>query len=81
MPVRRPNRQDFVRVHPAGAYRDAFAVIELLDDRERYLLMPEIAGALPGEFAMEMLYTAITRQKVILLWPVRLPSPDGRINE
>ena len=81
VPVRKPNKQDFVRVHPAAEYREAFAVIELKDDRERYLLLPHIAEALPGEFNMEMFYTTINRQRVISLWPVRLPSPDGRINE
>jgi len=81
VPVRRPNRQDFIRVHHDAAYREAFATIELKEDRERYLLLPHITEALPGEFNMEMFYTAINRQKVIFLWPVRLPSPDGRINE
>jgi hypothetical protein len=27
------------------------------------------------------LYTAINRQGVVFLWPVRLPAPDGKINE
>jgi hypothetical protein len=28
-----------------------------------------------------MLYTAINRQRVVFLWPVRLPASDGRVNE
>ena len=27
------------------------------------------------------LYTAINRQGVVFLWPVRLPGPDGKVNE
>jgi hypothetical protein len=81
VPVRKPRSQDFVRVHPDVKFREAFAVIELKDDRERYLIMPEIAAALPTEIATEMLYTAINRQRVVFLWPVRLPSSDGRILE
>jgi hypothetical protein len=78
VPVRRPNPQDFVRVHAGPDYRDTFAVVELRDEREIYLLTPAIARALPGEFTMVILYTAINRQGVLHLWPVKLPAPDGR---
>jgi hypothetical protein len=81
VPVRKPNKQDFVRVRPEPEFREPFAVIELKDDRERYLIMPEIAATFPTEIATEMLYTTINRQRVVSLWPVRLPAPDGRVNE
>jgi hypothetical protein len=81
VPVRKPRPQDFVRVHPGAEFREPFAVIELKDDRERYLITPEIASALPTEIVMEMFYTAINRQRVVFLWPVRLPSSDGRVLE
>jgi hypothetical protein len=81
VPVRKPNPQDFVRVHPDPANRAALAVIELKEDREIYLLTPQVARELPGEFSMVMLFTAINRQGVVHLWPVRLPSPDGRVME
>jgi hypothetical protein len=81
VPVHKPKAQDFVRVHPDPAYRMAVAVIELKDERELYLLPPPIAQQLPGEFAMVMLYTAINRQGVVFLWPVKLPGPDGRVLE
>jgi hypothetical protein len=81
VPVRKPNKQDFVRVHPAAEFREPFAVIELRDDRERYLITPAIAAALPTEIVTEMFYTAINRQKVVFLWPVRLPASDGRVIE
>jgi hypothetical protein len=80
VPVRKPNKQDFVRVHPTPEFREPFAVIELKDDRERYLITPDIAAAFPAEFVTEMLYTAINRQRVVFLWPVRLPASDGRVN-
>jgi hypothetical protein len=81
VPVRKPNKQEYLRVHPSPMYRGNFAVIELKDDRETYLLTPSIAKELPGEFVMVTLYTAINRQGVVFLWPVRLPSPDGRVLE
>ena len=81
VPVRRPNNQDFVRVNADPNYRAALALIELKDDREIYLLTPDIARQLPGEFVMATLYTTITRPGVVHLWPVKLPPPDGRIVE
>jgi hypothetical protein len=81
VPVRKPNPQDFVRVNPNPDYRAPLAVIELRDDREVYLVPPHIARELPGEFVMCMMFTAVNRQGVVHLWPVRLPAPDGRIIE
>jgi hypothetical protein len=82
VPVRKPNRQDFVRVHPDGAYRlTPAAIVELKEDREVYLVTPKMAWELPGEFTAAALYTAINRQGVLHLWPVKLPGPDGKHNE
>jgi hypothetical protein len=79
VPVRKPNPQDFIRVHPDTAYRLPLAVIELKDDREIYLLPPPVAAQLPGEYIMATLYLAINRQGVLFLWPVKLPGSDGKI--
>ena len=80
--VRKPTRQEFVRVHPDAEYRlTPAATIEVKDDREVYLVTPAMAQALPGEVAVVTLLTAINRQGVLYLWPVKLPSPDGRQNE
>jgi hypothetical protein len=82
VPVRKPNRQDFVRVHPDPAYRlTPAAIIELKEDREVYLLRPTMASELPGEFAAATLFTTVNRQGVLHLWPVKLPGADGKHNE
>jgi hypothetical protein len=78
VPVRRPSPQDFVRVHPAPEYRENFAVIEIKDDREEYLVHPTILPDLTGEVVLKTVFTAINRQGVTFLWPVRLPAPDDR---
>ena len=81
VPVRKPNPQDFVRVHPDEAYRLTSAIIELKEDRETYLVSPHVAHQLPGECSPVVLYTAINRQGVTFLWPVKVPTPDGKILE
>ena len=58
VPVRKPNRQDFVRVHPDPAFRlTPAAIIEVKEDREVYLVTPDMAQLLPGEFSVATLYT------------------------
>ena len=80
VPVRKPNRQDFVRVHPDPKYRlTPAAIIEVKEDREVYLVLPGIAQQLPpGEFSVVTLYLTINRQGVLHLWPVKLPNPEGK---
>jgi hypothetical protein len=82
VPVRKPNKQDFVRVHPDPGYRlCGVAIIELREDRETYLVAPSYAQQLdPQSFNHCNLYLTINRQKVVSLWPVKLPEPGGRIS-
>jgi hypothetical protein len=82
VPTRKPNRQDFVRVNRDPAYRlTPAALVEIKEDREYYLLTPEMAVELPSEFFVATLYTTINRQGVLHLWPVKLPGADGKHNE
>jgi hypothetical protein len=81
IPVRKPNPQDWFRVHAAEDYRLPVALIVLKDDRETYLVLPSMAGELVGEWAPHILYTVINRQGVLSIWAVRLPGSDGRQSE
>jgi hypothetical protein len=78
VPARRPSPQDFVRVHPSLDYRENFAMIDLKDEREDYLVRPELLPDLAGEVVYKTVFTAINRQGVVFLWPIRLPAPDDR---
>ena len=82
VPVRKPNPQDFVRVHPSADYRADFAMIELRNEREEYkeyiVRGRDLIGELAGEITPKTLFTAISRQNVVFLWPVRLPDLNGR---
>jgi hypothetical protein len=63
VPVRKPNGQDFVRVHRDPRYRlTPAAIIEVKEDREVCLVTPIMGQALPGEFALATLFTTINRQ-------------------
>jgi hypothetical protein len=82
VPVRKPLRQEFVRVHRDGAFRlTPAAIIELKEDREVYLVTREVLPAVVGEYAPVTLFTSISRQGTLFLWPVKLPDGEGRYNE
>ncbi len=80
VPVRKPNKQDFIRVHEREKYRINLHMIVLQDDREAYAVRPELYADLSNELTTVTLYTCINRQGVVFLWPVRLPPPDGKTN-
>lgn len=79
-PVRKPNRQEFVRTHPSEEYRLRAYILVLQQEKETYLVMPGVAAALPGETNLVTLRLAVSRQGAIFLWPVSEPSLEGREN-
>jgi hypothetical protein len=83
IPVRKPANSWWVRVHPSNSYRMETFVIELKEDREIYLVARELWTDLATEatFSPRALFTAINRQGVLFIWPVRLPGPDGKTDE
>jgi hypothetical protein len=83
VPVRKPDKSWFVRVHPDEAYRLQTAVVELKEDRETYLVAPALWPELAAEstFSPRALFTTMNRQGVLFLWPIRLPGSDGKVDE
>jgi len=80
VPVTKPNKQQWVRVHPDAGYRESFALIEEKESRTTYLVDPSLVSELAEEVIYVTLHTAITREGTLFLWPVRLPNVDGRPN-
>ena len=78
IPVRKPNRQEYFRVHPLEDMCFQTAVLELKDDRETYLVDRALWNELQGEIVPKVLFATINRQGVLALWPIRLPGSDGR---
>jgi hypothetical protein len=79
VPVRKPAKQDFVRVHPGSEYMmTPVALIEIREDNETYLVTPSMVPELPGEFTLATLVLAINRQAVPFIWPLKLAGADGR---
>ena len=82
VPVRKPNKQDFVRVNQDPAYRLTVGLIELKENRETFLVVPAVSQELSeSEFFLATLYLTINRQKVLSVWPIKVPAADGRSND
>jgi hypothetical protein len=78
VPVRKPNPQKFIRVHPSPNFRRDFAALQLKEEGEIFFLTPAVAEQMPGECHVVTLFTVITRQSVLTLWPCRVPVAEGR---
>jgi hypothetical protein len=80
VPVRRPTRTEFIRVRDDEAYRMETSILENKEERETFLVAPDVRDQLPGDWAPVRLVTCISRQGVVFLWPLKLTPADGRSN-
>lgn len=80
VPVTKPPKTGFVRVHPDGERQLQAMVLHLKDAGEFYLIDPDIQGAIAEELTPMVLFQAVTREGQVFIWPVPLPGPDGRHN-
>jgi hypothetical protein len=81
IPVRKPHRQEFIRIHPNDSYYFQSAILEIKEDRESYIVVKDLWTELPNEITPKILYTTINRQGILFLWPVRLPDETGKLDE
>jgi hypothetical protein len=80
VPVRKPQRQEFFRTHPDPAMSIEVALLDLREERQAYLVDPELAPYLPGEAVAKLLIATITSHGAVFLWPIKLPDERGRLD-
>ena len=80
VPVRKPNRHEFFRTRPDAEYWFDTGVFEDKEERETFFVAPRMREALVGEIKPVLLVPTITRQGVLLLWPLKLPVEGQRHN-
>ena len=81
VPVRKPNKTNFIRVRPGEDYRMDVGIVEMKEERETFLVTPAMMSE-PGIYELVVparLVTYITRQGVLALWPLKLEK-DGKLN-
>jgi hypothetical protein len=80
VPVRKPNRHEFFRVRPEPEFWLSTGVFEDREERETFFVAPRMRDALLGEIKPVLLVPAITRQRVLFLWPIKLPTEGQRFS-
>ena len=78
IPFRKPNGQVFFRVHPT--WHMNAAILQLKDDGENYVVAPALFAELAQEVRAKKVYTGVTREGAVFMWPVNLESEDGRLD-
>jgi hypothetical protein len=80
VPVRKPGRFEFFRVNPNEDWCFETAVLEFKEERETFLVDRSLWPVMSGELVAKVLFAVINRQGVLSIWPIRLPSEDGRLD-
>jgi hypothetical protein len=80
VPVRKPNRHEFFRTRVEAEYWFDTGIFEDKEERETFFVTPPMREALVGEIKPVLLVPTITRQNVLLLWPLKLPTEGQRHN-
>jgi hypothetical protein len=80
VPVRKPNRHEFFRTRPETEFWFDTGVFEDKEEREIFFVTPKMREALVGEIKPVLLVPTITRQGVLILWPLKLPTEGQRHN-
>jgi len=79
IPVRNPNPQDFVRVHPE--HNVEVPLIVRKNDNEVYMVGPALRSSLNSETVTKCVHLAINQDGTVFLVPVGTRGPDGKLNE
>ena len=80
VPVGKPKKSDFFRVHAAEEYMMPTMTYECKDERKHFLISPEMVPELVGEATPTLILTTITRQNVVGLWAVKFGSSDWALS-
>jgi len=76
--IRKPNKDEFFRVH-SDPNRNFFAgTLKLNTEREIYVCDPDVIPSIKEDVIAKSFVQCINTASVTFLWPLKLPSNDGR---
>jgi len=79
--VRKPHRQEFIRVRPGDKWRFEAGCFTDKQTGETYLVTPDLWMELSDDLQPTALFVVMSRNSPVpFLWPCKLPGPDGRPN-
>lgn len=80
VPVRKPTKQEYFRVHPGEEMALPTMVLEEKDSKEVYLVDPSMYPHLEGDMTPALLTTTITRQGAVSIWPVKIAGDSSMVS-
>ncbi len=81
IPVRKPDRQSWIRVHANPEMKLVTAVYECKEERATYLVDPSLWNELQGELIPKTIFVAIDTLGTLFLWLIKMPGADGRLDD
>lgn len=80
VPAKKPGTQTYFRVRPGADWQMQALILSLKEDGENYFVLPSLFDELANECRPKVLYTYVTREGNVGLWPVNMPGEDGRLD-
>ncbi|MFO1352027.1 MAG: hypothetical protein U1F68_15665 [Gammaproteobacteria bacterium] len=80
VPVRKPSRQEFIRVRPGDDWKLDTPLLTIKEENEFYLIRRELWSDIQDDVSARRLVVTITRQGVVAVWPLKLPDREGRLD-
>jgi len=80
VPLRKPDSQEWVYIHPSKDWRDSVGVLVDKANREIYVVEPELMPEITETLIPKLLVAYVTRSGSHALWPIRLPNEVGRLD-
>lgn len=80
VPVRRPSRQEFIRVRPGPEWQLDTPTLDFKEDNEVYMVAQALWPEIYDDMTPRRLVVAISRRGTLFVWPLRLPRADGRLD-
>lgn len=81
VPVRKPLKQEFIRVNPAEDMMLPTVIYEDTHERETFLVSPDMMGFLADQLKPAVLVVAVNRQNVTFVWPVKVANDNASKND
>ena len=78
VPFRKPNKDEFFRVHPSHQHRLDVSLVEFKTERELFVVTEAIEPAFIELVTPARLFLCVNRQGTTFIWPAKLPTGDRR---
>jgi len=80
IPLSKPGRQMWFSPHPDQKLWMTVAILKDETDSENYVLTENVRNLVQNDWMAKTLVPCITKQGTLMLWPIRMPGADGKLD-